>query len=128
MPNDAKLGLVLGVGLVIAVAVVFFHKDSVATRPGGGRGTAINPAAVDNAAAPAPAKPARPAKSVSMTRTARHHTVRAGDTLFSLARHYYGDGDKFIEVYRANRRALKAPDVLPPGTVLTIPDLTEGAE
>jgi hypothetical protein len=27
MPNDAKLGLALGVGLVIAIAVVFFRKD-----------------------------------------------------------------------------------------------------
>lgn len=27
MPNDAKLGLVVGVGLVIAVAVLCFRKD-----------------------------------------------------------------------------------------------------
>jgi hypothetical protein len=27
MPNDAKLGMVVGVGLVIAVAVIFFRKD-----------------------------------------------------------------------------------------------------
>lgn len=27
MPNDAKLGLVVGVGLVIAVAVIFFRKE-----------------------------------------------------------------------------------------------------
>jgi len=27
MPNDAKLGLIVGVGLVIGVAVVFFRKD-----------------------------------------------------------------------------------------------------
>ena len=27
MPNDAKLGLVVGVGLVIAVAVLFFRKE-----------------------------------------------------------------------------------------------------
>jgi hypothetical protein len=27
MPNDAKLGLVAGVGLVLAIGVVFFHKD-----------------------------------------------------------------------------------------------------
>jgi hypothetical protein len=33
VPNDAKLGLVLGVGLVIAVGVVFFRKDLVTPRP-----------------------------------------------------------------------------------------------
>jgi hypothetical protein len=27
MTNDAKLGLVIGVGLVIAVAIVFFQKE-----------------------------------------------------------------------------------------------------
>jgi len=27
MPNDAKLGLVVGVGLVIGVAMVYFRKD-----------------------------------------------------------------------------------------------------
>ncbi len=29
MSNDAKLGLVAGMGLVIAVAVVFFRKDAL---------------------------------------------------------------------------------------------------
>lgn len=28
MPNDAKFGLVVGVGLVIAVAIVFFRKEA----------------------------------------------------------------------------------------------------
>ena len=29
MPNDAKLALVIGVGLVVAVAILFYHKDLV---------------------------------------------------------------------------------------------------
>ncbi len=32
MPNDAKLGMVVGVGLVILIAVVFFGKDLVPER------------------------------------------------------------------------------------------------
>lgn len=35
MPNDAKLGMVVGVGLVIVVAVVFFRKDAAAGSPAG---------------------------------------------------------------------------------------------
>ncbi len=35
MPNDAKLGLVVGVGLVIAVAVLFFRKDMSVGSPNG---------------------------------------------------------------------------------------------
>ena len=33
MPTDAKLGLVVGVGLVIALAVLFFHKELVSGSP-----------------------------------------------------------------------------------------------
>jgi hypothetical protein len=33
MPNDAKLGLMVGVGLVIGVAVIYFRKD-LPTPPG----------------------------------------------------------------------------------------------
>jgi hypothetical protein len=33
MTNDAKLGLVFGVGLVIVVAVVFFHRDLATANP-----------------------------------------------------------------------------------------------
>src|SRR5438876_6787172 len=34
MPNDAKLGLIVGVGVVILVAVVFFRKDAGSGQPG----------------------------------------------------------------------------------------------
>jgi hypothetical protein len=33
MPTDAKLGLLVGVGLVLAVAVLFFQKDPPAAAP-----------------------------------------------------------------------------------------------
>src|SRR5260370_42421719 len=36
MANDAKLGLVVGVGVVIAVAVVFFRRDAAAALPSSG--------------------------------------------------------------------------------------------
>jgi hypothetical protein len=34
MPNDAKLGLMVGVGLVIGVAMVYFRKDLPPPPPG----------------------------------------------------------------------------------------------
>lgn len=40
MPNDAKLGLVVGVGLVIAVAVVFFRRDLATVTPSADRAAA----------------------------------------------------------------------------------------
>ena len=33
MPTDAKCGLLVGVGVVVAVAVVFFQKDPPAAAP-----------------------------------------------------------------------------------------------
>ena len=129
MPNDAKLGLVVGVGLVIAVAVVFFRKDVAATRPQAESTVAATPS-VSSApeASSSPRGQYRPVKARAATRNddslaARRHTVKEGETLYGLAQQYYGDGDKFIDIYRVNREVLKTPDQLPPGTELLIPDL-----
>jgi hypothetical protein len=48
MPNDAKLGLVVGVGLVIAVAVIFFRKDDLTpkTEEDAPAATSVKPAPV----------------------------------------------------------------------------------
>jgi hypothetical protein len=48
MTNDAKLGLVVGIGLVILIAIVFFRKDAVPTAV-----APIAPAPVQTAKAPA---------------------------------------------------------------------------
>ena len=52
MPNDAKLAMVIGVGIVVAVAIVFFHKDLVNGRGPGDRPPAngVNPPGGDPAA------------------------------------------------------------------------------
>jgi nucleoid-associated protein YgaU len=109
MPNDAKLGLVVGVGLVVAIAIVFFRKDSTA---------ADAPAATNvSPASAAPPASASPTKSTSQ----RRHTVQEGETLFSLAEQYYGDGRKYNAIYRVNRSQLDSPEDVAPGTVLIIP-------
>src|SRR5262249_6842281 len=51
----------------------------------------------------------------------RRHTVQEGDTLYGLAMRYYSDGAKFVNIYRANRDVLKAPDRLEAGAGLIIP-------
>jgi len=40
MPNDAKFGLIVGVAVVIAIAVVFFRKEPGPSEPGAGKATA----------------------------------------------------------------------------------------
>jgi hypothetical protein len=130
MPNDAKLALVIGVGLVVAVAIVFFHKDLVGVRLPDGR----PPASVVNPPGGPPSPSGNgPRRFVAGRQTgqvkeaagSRHHTVADGDTLYGLAERYYGDGEHFIDLYQANRDVLKRPDRLEAGTVLAIPDLTE---
>jgi nucleoid-associated protein YgaU len=125
MPNDAKFGLVVGVALVIAVAIVFFRKD------GAGRLAVIEtPATSSTANAPASSpvtqrdmRPPPPANPVSRQRPAStyEYVVHPGDTLFSIARAHYGDGERFYEIYQANRDVLKTPDALPPGLTLKLP-------
>jgi hypothetical protein len=46
MTNDAKLGLVIGVCLVIAIGVIYYRKDASSTAGVAAEGTAASPAPV----------------------------------------------------------------------------------
>jgi len=50
------------------------------------------------------------------------HTVVSGDTLSKLARQFYGDGNKYMKIFDANKDQLKDPNVIKIGQVLKIPD------
>jgi nucleoid-associated protein YgaU len=105
MPNDAKIGLVVGVGLVVVVALVFFRKDEPAPRT---MALEHRPLIHESRKNATPASP-------------REHKIQAGETLFSIAERYYGDGERFVDLYQANRQLLKNPDHLPAGTVIRLP-------
>lgn len=51
------------------------------------------------------------------------HTVKSGDTLGKIAKHYYGDAMKYKEIFEANTNILKNPDVIHPDQELVIPNL-----
>ena len=119
MPNDAKLGMVFGVGLVIIVAVIFFRKDTTAadafaTIPKSAPAVTQPPPRIANAGTPGQAE-AQPSGG-------RRYVVTDGDTLIGISRRYYGTGEKFDLIYQANRDQLNTTDRLRPGMVLTIPD------
>ncbi len=49
------------------------------------------------------------------------YTVKSGDSLSKIAKHFYGDGSKWHQIYEANRDKIKNPDLIHPGQELTIP-------
>jgi len=53
---------------------------------------------------------------------ARIVTVQPGATLWAIARDRYGDGGRFVQVYAANRGAIRDPDLIYPGQVFRLPD------
>ncbi|MCH8146752.1 MAG: LysM peptidoglycan-binding domain-containing protein [Planctomycetes bacterium] len=61
-------------------------------------------------------QPAAPTMSGS-----RYHTVSKGDTLYAIARKYYGDQRRWKEVYEANRSTLPDPNMIKTGQRLVIP-------
>lgn len=49
------------------------------------------------------------------------HTVKSGDTLSKIAKHYLGDANRYPEIFKANQPMLTNPDVIQVGQVLRIP-------
>ncbi|MAB48884.1 MAG: peptidoglycan-binding protein [Flavobacteriaceae bacterium] len=51
------------------------------------------------------------------------HTVKSGETLGKIAKHYYGDAMKYKQIFEANTNILKNPDLIHPDQELVIPNL-----
>ena len=54
---------------------------------------------------------------------AQWHTVVSGDNLSKIARHFYGDANKYPVIFEANKPMLTHPDKIYPGQMLRIPPL-----
>jgi len=50
------------------------------------------------------------------------YQVVSGDTLSKIAKQYYGDADKYLKIFEANKDQLKDPNVIQVGQKLRIPD------
>tara|TARA_R110000868_G_scaffold220486_2_gene471744 strand:- start:6541 stop:6921 length:381 start_codon:yes stop_codon:yes gene_type:complete len=51
------------------------------------------------------------------------HTVKSGESLSKISKHYYKDPMKYKQIFEANTSILKNPDVIHPDQVLVIPNL-----
>jgi nucleoid-associated protein YgaU len=52
---------------------------------------------------------------------AQTYTVVSGDSLSKIAKKYYGNANRWREIFEANRDQLDNPDLIKPGQVLKIP-------
>lgn len=51
----------------------------------------------------------------------RTHVVVAGDSLYKIAAHFYGNGNRWPEIFEANKDIIKNPRIIRPGQKLRIP-------
>jgi len=52
---------------------------------------------------------------------AQFYTVVSGDTLSKISKQFYGDANKYNQIFEANKPMLKSPDKIYPGQNLRIP-------
>ena len=50
-----------------------------------------------------------------------YHVVQPGDTLWGIAKKYYGNGNQYQKIYEANKNQIKNPNLIYPGQKLVIP-------
>lgn len=83
--------------------------QEAAEKAGLAAGNVANVAAVDN-------QLQYPAGTAS-----QYHDVVKGDTLSAIAKKYYGDANKYMQIFEANKPMLSHPDKIYPGQKLRIP-------
>lgn len=53
--------------------------------------------------------------------TTKTYVVKSGDTLWGIAKTYYGNGVEYPKIFNANRNIIKNPNLIYPGQKLVIP-------
>ena len=53
--------------------------------------------------------------------TAQYYKVVKGDCLWKIAKKFYGDGNRWREIYNANKNKIKNPNLIYPNQVFIIP-------
>jgi nucleoid-associated protein YgaU len=53
---------------------------------------------------------------------AREYTIKSGDSLSKIAKHFYGNAAQWEKIFHANKDTIKNPDMIFPGQKIKIPD------
>lgn len=60
-------------------------------------------------------------KKSTSSSSSKKYTVKRGDTLWAIAKKYYGNGAKYTKIVSANKNLIKNPNLIQIGWKLTIP-------
>ncbi|WP_209425690.1 LysM peptidoglycan-binding domain-containing protein [Pararhodobacter sp. SW119] len=72
--------------------------------------------------APAPARPDGDDPDATDAPEVRLITVQPGNSLWRISRAQYGEGVRYVQIYRANVDQIRDPDLIYPGQVFVVPD------
>lgn len=86
----------------------------------GSVGQAASRAAAPPSAVPATQPSAPQAQPAAAEQT---YTIQSGDSLSKIAKQFYGDANKYMVIFNANKDVLKNPDTIFPGQEIKIPAL-----
>jgi nucleoid-associated protein YgaU len=68
-----------------------------------------------------PGSAAAPGATGGENKYTQWYEVKSGDTLWKIAKQYYGDGNLYTEIFKANQDVLTDPDKIKVGQKLRIP-------
>src|SRR5690606_25788237 len=63
----------------------------------------------------------KPKPKTTIKSTTRTYTVKKGDTLWAIAKKYYGNGAQYKKIANANKKLIKNPNLIHIGWKLKIP-------
>lgn len=111
---------ILMIGNVRGVKQVNFDIAQLVTPASASTDAATATAVKDTAAAPTTDTPAAAATTASQIEV-EFYEIKSGDSLSAIAKKFYGDGNRYNEIFEANKEVIGHPDKIYPGQKIRIP-------
>jgi len=141
MQKDLKIGMLIGVVLALGGLLWLFTRQNLSVKSRqlssfeneqAGQKSENEPRFISNLPNTSPrAKPEiKPDNSPVITTTQkpekskfpRYHIIQRGQTLSEISNYYYGNPNLWPKIHNANKKIIKDPDKLTPGSRIIIPE------